>query len=176
MDRRSALKNVLFISAGTVLLPACAQDKPSIQLTNLSITGSQEKMIEALASAIIPSGNNFIGAADVKAHQFALMMVDDCEPPDTQKKFMEGMKSFDQLVSKKYDGTFNKISDVQKKELLLMFDNKKETPADAQLFYGITKMYTIQAFTSSEKYLTNIRKFKLVPGGNFKGCVPVAKS
>src|SRR5690349_9860690 len=132
MNRRTVLKNVLFISAGTVLLPACKEEKPSIQLTNLSLTADQEKMIAALSAAIIPSGNNFIGAADIKAHQFALMMVDDCEPPEMQKKFLDGMKKFEKETGNK---KFDKLSDKEKNEILLKFENKKDVSEEAQLFY-----------------------------------------
>lgn len=173
MNRRSALKHVLFISAGTALIPACMQDKVTIQLTNLPLTGSQEKMMASLTSAIIPTTKNFMGAAEVKAHEFALMMMDECESPETQKKYVEGMKAFDKMIDSKYDKTFAKLSDAQKKELLTRLESKNDVPEDVQQFYNTTKMYTLQAFTSSEKYMTNIRKYKMVPGSNFKGCVAV---
>ena len=174
MNRRSALKHVLFISAGTALIPACMQDKATIQLANLSLTGTEEKMLASLTASIIPSTKNFIGASEVKAHEFALMMIDDCESPETQKKFMDGMKAFDKMVDAEYDKSFDKLSDAQKKDLLTRLESKKDIQEDVQQFYSATKMYTIQAFTSSEKYMTNIRKYKMVPGSNFKGCVPVA--
>jgi hypothetical protein len=150
------------------------QDKASIRLTNLSLTGSEEKMMASLTASIIPTTKNFMGAAEVKAHEFALMMIDDCESPETQKKFMEWMKAFDKMVDAKYDKSFDKLSEAQKKELLTRLESKTDVGEDVQQFYSATKMYTIQAFTSSENYMSNIRKYKMVPGSNFKGCVPVA--
>ena len=175
MNRRSAIKNVLFISAGTALLPACMQDKSTIALKHLSLTGSQEKMMAGLTSAIIPATNNFIGAADVKAHEFTLMMVDECEAPDMQEKYMDGLKQFEKLVENKYDKDFSDLSAEQKNEFLTQLESKKDASEAVRHFYKTTKSYTVQAFTSSEKYMTDIRKYKMVPGSNFKGCVPVVK-
>ncbi|MES2646359.1 MAG: gluconate 2-dehydrogenase subunit 3 family protein [Bacteroidota bacterium] len=174
MNRRSAVKQVLFVSAGAVLIPACFQDKASVTFSNFSLTGSQEKMLASLASAIIPTTSDFIGAADIKAHQFALMMIDECETPETQKKFAEGMADFEKLVDKQYNQNFNRLSKDQSKELLTKMEVKTGVPESVQMFYQAFKTYTIQAFTSSDKYMTNVRKYKMVPGSNFKGCVPVA--
>ena len=57
MNRRTALRNVVIISAGASLLPSClSKDKVSIPLKNISLTGSQEKMLAELADSegIIP--------------------------------------------------------------------------------------------------------------------------
>ena len=50
---------------------------------------------------------------------------------------------------------------------------KKDIPEDALKFYGTVKRYTVQSFTSSKEYMTDIRKYEMVPGPDFKGCVPV---
>ena len=50
-------------------------------------------------------------------------------------------------------------------------ENKKDIPEDLLKFYGTVKRYTVQSFTSSKEYLTDIRKYKMVPGPDFKGCV-----
>ena len=177
MNRRSAVKQVLFVSAGALILPACLQDKATLTFTNLSLTGSQEKMLAALSAAIIPTTSDFMGAAEVKAHQFALMMIDECEGPEVQKKFTEGFRDFEKLVDKQYNKTFDSLDKNQSKELLDKLESKTGIPEPVQAFYQAFKKYTIQAFTSSDKYMTNVRKYKMVPGSNFKGCVPVvAKS
>src|SRR5258706_15442809 len=88
MDRRSSLRTLLIISAGTVLLPSCLQDKEkssSISLKNIKINGSDEELLSELSETIIPKTNT-PGAKDVSAQLFALMMIDDCYPPDDQDK------------------------------------------------------------------------------------------
>ncbi|MEO6221233.1 MAG: gluconate 2-dehydrogenase subunit 3 family protein [Ginsengibacter sp.] len=82
MNRRTALRKAVIISAGSVILPSCMQlNKVTVSLNNISLTISQEKLVATLSNAIIPK-TNFIGAADVQAHEFALMMVGDCYTPD----------------------------------------------------------------------------------------------
>jgi len=177
MNRRTAIRSVIIISAGAGLLPSCVGgDKSLIVLKNISITGPQEKMLAALTEAIIPKTKNFIGAGDLKTHEFLLTMIDDCASPDDQKKFMEGLTAFDKLSHDKFGQLFTSYTPGQKKELLQAIGSKKDIPGDALTFYGTVKRYTLQSFTSSKDYLTDIRKYKIVPGSNFKGCVPVSNT
>jgi hypothetical protein len=174
MNRRTAIRNVMIISAGAAFLPGCMQDEKSrIALKNISLTQSQEEMLAALSETIIPKTNNFIGAGDLKAHEFVLTMVDDCTSPEDQQKFSNGMKLFDETCKKKLGSSFVKSSAPQRIEFLKAVEKKQEVPEDALAFYGTVKRYTLQSFTSSKVYMTDIKKYKMVPGNNFKGCVPV---
>jgi hypothetical protein len=101
-------------------------------------------------------------------------MMNDCTSPEDQEKFMEGLKAFDKLSHDKFGQLFGSYSAKQKKEFLHAIENKKDIPDDALKFYGIVKRYTIQGFTSSREYMTAIRKYKIIPGSDFKGCVPIA--
>ncbi len=175
MNRRTAIRNVIIISAGAGLLPSCVgDDKSSIVLKNISITGSQEKMLAALTESIIPKTKNFIGANDLKSHEFLLTMIDDCTSPDDQKKFVDGLEAFDKLSHDRFGQLFTGYTAEQKKELLQAIESKKDVSEEAIKFYGTVKRYTIQSFTSSKDYMTDIRKYKIVPGSNFKGCVPAS--
>ncbi len=173
MNRRTAILNVMIISAGAAFLPGCMQDEIiSITLKNISLSPSQEKMLAALSEAILPKTNNFIGASDLKAHEFVLTMVDDCSSPEDQQKFTEGLKAFDKLSYDKFGQIFIGYTPDQKKSLLTDIENKKDIPESALNFYRTVKRYTLQSFTSSKEYMTGIKKYKMVPGNNFKGCVP----
>ncbi len=174
MKRRTAIRNVVLISAGASLLPSCMQETgSSIPLKNISISGSQEQMFAQLTEIIIPKTKDFIGANDLKAHEFMLTMIDDCTSPDEQKNFTEGLKDFDKLSHDKFGQLFTSFTPEQKRSLIADIESKKDVPENVQKFYGTVKRYTIQSFTSSEKYLLDIRKYKQTPGGDFKGCVPV---
>jgi Gluconate 2-dehydrogenase subunit 3 len=177
MNRRTVIRNVVIVSAGTVLLPACVQkDKSSITLKNISLSGSQEEMLAELTETIIPKTKDFIGAKDLKAHEFVLTMVDDCTDPESQRKFSAGMKQFEDVCREKWKTSFIKTTIQQKKELLQQMEKKENVPEDALHFYGTVKRYTVQSFTSSQPFLVDVRKYQMVPGGNFKGCVPVKKA
>ncbi|MEP7373590.1 MAG: gluconate 2-dehydrogenase subunit 3 family protein [Chitinophagaceae bacterium] len=175
MNRRAAIRNVIIISAGAALLPSCMnEDKSAIPLKNISLTGSQEKMLAELTETIIPETKDFIGANDLKAHEFVLTMVDDCTSPEDQKQFTEGLKAFDKLSHDKFGQLFTGYTAEQKKSLLSAIESKKDIPEEVVKFYGTVKRYTVQSFTSSKEYMTGIRKYNMVPGSNFKGCVPVS--
>lgn len=174
MNRRSAIRSVILFSTGAALLPACAGDEKSlISLKNISLTGSQEKVLAALTESIIPKTQSFIGASDLKAHEFLLTMIDDCTSPDDQKKFTNGQKAFDDLTRKKFGKLFSECTPAQRSELLKAIEAKTDIPGDVTAFYATVRRYTIQSFTSSKEYLTGIRKYQMVPGPIFKGCVPV---
>jgi hypothetical protein len=174
MNRRTAIRQVVFISAGAVLLPSCmTDDKPSLVLKNIPLTGAQEKMLAALSETIIPKTGSFIGAGDLKAHQFVLTMIDDCTSPQDQQKFNAGMTLFEEGCKKKTGHSFIKCSPQEKNEWLQTFEKKIDAPAEAIAFYEMTKRYTVQSFTSSKEYMTTVRNYKMVPGNNYKGCVPV---
>lgn len=175
MNRRTAIRNAVIISAGAAFLPGCMQDEKSkIVLKNIVLTQSQEEMLAALSETIMPKTNSFIGASDLKAHEFVLTMVDDCTSPEDQKKFSDGMKQFEETCKKKQGSSFAKCSPAKRIEFLKAVENKQEVPEDALAFYGTVKRYTLQSFTSSKEYMTGIKKYKMVPGNDFKGCVPVA--
>jgi hypothetical protein len=175
MNRRTAIRNVVIISAGAGLLPSCMNDDRSvIPLKNISLTGAQEKMLVALTETIIPQTNSFTGARDLKAHEFVLTMVDDCLSPEDQKQFQDGLKAFDKLSHEKHGQLFTSYTPEQKKALLTDLEKKKDIPEDALKFYQTVRKYTVQSFTSSKDYMTSIRKYKLVPGPNFKGCIKIS--
>ncbi len=174
MKRRTAIRNVVIISVGAGLLPSCLQEsKSSIPLKNISVSFSQEGMLAELTKAIIPKTKTFIGAKDLKAHEFILIMIDDCAAPEDQKKFTDGLKAFDELSHDKFGQLFTSYTPEQKLSLLTDIEGKKNIPENALKFYETVKRYTLQSFTTSEKYLLDIRKYKQTPGSDFKGCIPV---
>lgn len=175
MNRRTAIRNVVIISAGAAILPSCQHaDKISLNLNHLAITGSQEKLLAALSETIIPTTSNFVGAKELKSHEFALIMIDDCASPEDQKKFTDGLVAFEDFCKKKWERAFENCTTEQRNELVTSIEQKKNIPETVAGFYGIVKGYTVQSFTSSKVFMTEIRKYKLVPGPIYKGCVPVS--
>ncbi|MEO6549569.1 MAG: gluconate 2-dehydrogenase subunit 3 family protein [Ferruginibacter sp.] len=176
MNRRKAIGNIVLLSIGSVIIPSCNQkDEPSIKLNNFSLTAAEGELFGQLSDTIVPPAN-FNAEDNIKPHDFTLMMVDDCYEPDRQKKFVAGLKQFDKMADKKYNNSFIKMNAAQKKELLAGIESKKDIPEEVLFFYETTKRHTLQALTSSRSYMTNVLKYKMVPGSNFKGCVPVTKS
>jgi hypothetical protein len=179
MNRRTVIRNVVIITAGASFLPAChtAGETPSLTLKNIPLTGLQEKMLAELAETIIPKTSNFIGAKDLKSHEFALIMMNDCASPEDQKVFADGMKAFEDGCQKKFNSSFTKCNADQRKDWLKELETSKDEKdpviGGASKFYKTIKNYTIQSFTSSQQYLQDVVKWKMVPGPVFKGCVAV---
>lgn len=176
MDRRSSIKTLLIISTGAALLPSCLQEdkKSSIALKNIKVDGNDENLLAEISETIIPKTDT-PGAKDVSAHLFALMMVDECYPPDSREKFVNGIKEFKNFSKKKFDKSFEKCTPAERAELLSAIESKKEMTDDLGFFNSSMKKLTVQAFTTSEYYLTKVHEYKLVPG-KFYGCVPVTKA
>ncbi|HEY6503423.1 MAG TPA: gluconate 2-dehydrogenase subunit 3 family protein [Chitinophagaceae bacterium] len=174
MNRRNVIRNVIIISTGASLLPACTTtDESTLTLKNIPLTGPQEKMLAELAETIIPKTPGVTGAKELKSHEFLLIMIDDCAVPEQQQLFTSGMKAFEDACRDKFNSPFVKCSAEQKNELLKEMETIKDKNNAAAGFYKTVKRYTIQSFTSSKPFLLDIKKWKMAPGNAFKGCVPV---
>jgi hypothetical protein len=176
MDRRSSIKTLLILSAGTAILPSCLQEekKASVSVKKFKITVNDEDIVAAVSDTIIPQGKT-PGAKDVGAYQFALMMMDDCYSTEDQQKFMQGLKEFDAFSKKTINKSFAKATPAKRDEVLKAIDIKKDVPENAAFFYNNMKRLTLEAFTQSKYYLTKVDVYQLVPG-KFYGCVPVKKA
>lgn len=176
MKRREAIYNFAFLSAGVIFLPRCGQQQSAtIPLKNISLTGAEENLLMHLTDLLIPK-TNFVGAKDVKATEFTLTMVDDCNPPDKQQLFKDGLVQFGKFSKDKYGKSFVECTPAIQKEMLTAIESKKDIPENVVLFYSTTKRYTLQAFMSSKEYLADVAKYKMVPGSNFKGCVQMKQA
>ncbi len=176
VNRRTALKQVLVVSAGLALLPSCLR-KPSpasISLKNIAVDAEGESMLAALADTLIPTTTT-PGAKDVKAHLFALTMVDDCFKKEDQQKFITGMKAFSDLCEKKNGHSFAKSSPAEREALLKELEAAGAGKDAAAEFYHTAKRLTIYGYTNSEFYLTKVQVYELVPA-RFHGSVPVKQT
>jgi hypothetical protein len=99
-------------------------------------------------------------------------MVDVCYTKNNQEKYIRGMKDFESWVMKKTGKPFSETSDSEKLALVGELDKQKPTDEGISFFYQSTKRLTIQAYTTSEYFLTKIRGYKMIPG-RFQGCVPL---
>ena len=173
VSRRTALKQVLFVSAGLALLPSCFRKTPpaSIKLKNIVLDADDENVLAALADTLIPKTNT-PGAKDVSAHHFTMTMVDDCFKKEDQQRWLEGMKAFDKLCRDKYSHAFEKCTPEERASLLTTLEAGKADTDAAAYFYQTSKRLIIQGYTSSEYYLTKVQVYELVPA-RFHGSIPV---
>jgi len=170
LNRRSVIKQFLVVSAGITFLKACkGENNPSIALKNLDINGDDEKLLADVSETFIPKTDT-PGARDLSAHLFALKMLDDCYKKEDQEKFISGLKDFERFVKGKKGKSFSACTIVERQSMLNELD-KRKSDDDLSYFYSTQKSLTVQAYTTSKFYLTQVRDYKLVPG-KYKGCVP----
>jgi hypothetical protein len=104
MNRRSAIRSFILVSAGASLLPSCLQKDNSsakVVLNNIHVSGNQENILAALAENILPTTASSPGASGLSSHAYVLMMVDDCFKKEDQEKFMQGFLQFEETAKKK---------------------------------------------------------------------------
>jgi hypothetical protein len=148
--------------------------KPSIVLKNLDISADDEKMLAEVCETFIPKTDT-PGAKDILAHLFVMKMLDDCTAKADQEKILKGLNGINKMSDKKFDKSFVNCTPQQRQELFSAIESKKGIPGDVSAFYTSVKKLTIQAYTTSKYYLTNVHVYELVPG-RFHGCVPVGST
>jgi hypothetical protein len=175
MQRRSAVKYLFVITAGSAILPSCLQKpkKPGIVLKHLDIGAEQEKTLSEMAGTIIPGGTT-PGAKDTYADLFVLRMVDDCFERQKQTTFLTGLSKVEQLARDRYGSSFGKCEDSQRKEIVKQLE-EKNAPKEAIVFYKMMKELTIKGYLTSKPVLGEIFKYELVPG-RYNGFFPVSKT
>jgi Gluconate 2-dehydrogenase subunit 3 len=173
INRRSAIKHFLFVSAGMAIIPSCLQDKskPAVELKNFSISPDQENLLAELSEVIIPKTTS-PGAKDISAHRFALKMMDDCRSKEDQEKFLAGLAAFEKQAEKISGKSFTRQSTEERKAVLEEMEKNKDSKEDVDIFYKSVKRLTIQAYSSAEFFLTKVQVYELIPS-RYHGCVPV---
>ena len=172
LSRRKALKQLAFVSAGMAIIPSCLEDrsKASLLLKNISISAADEEMLAELCEIIIPKTNT-PGAKDISAHLFVLTMVDDCATKEQQQNFVTGMEDFNSLCKSTAGKALVDCDAGEKKKITDAILALKEEDTPLKHFLGMVKGRSIQAYTSSEFFLTKVHVYELVPG-RYHGCVP----
>ena len=172
MQRRTALKNLLLVAGGTMLLPSCVHNdkKVSVPLDNLKISADEEELLAQICETIIPATDT-PGAKASGVHQFVLTMVDDCSEKSQQDNFIKGLNEVNVLSKKEFNNSFLKSTAAQQKQLLSRID-KKEFEGKVNDFFQAAKDLTIRGYTKSKYVMSNLLVYELVPG-RFHGSFPV---
>jgi len=172
IDRRSAIKYFIIVSAGTVLLPTCKPaDKKSSPFGNIPVDDDQQALLTEIAETIIPNTNT-PGAKEVSTPVFVLQMLNDCYEQKDRDRFLKGMQQFSDDVKGNYGKSFIKCDAQQREKIIAAINAQKDAKNDATFFYNTVKQLTLQGYTNSKYYLTNVQVYQLVPG-KFKSSVPV---
>ena len=164
MERRTALRNMLLIASGAVLLPASLRgaDGSSIRLVHLKINADQEAFLAEFVETLIPATDT-PGAKGLKIHLFVLKMVDNCHDPEDQKLLVSGLASVDNLAKEQFGNRFVACKPAQRKKLLESLNRKKEVSAELAAFNTLVKNRAIQGYLVSQYVMTDLLPHKIIP-------------
>ena len=165
VSRRAALKQFVIIAAGAALLPSCLQHSPKkiAGFEKVPIDEDQLALMGGLSAIIIPD-NGTPGAKAVKADMFALQMLNDCYRQEDRDKFLKGMELFTRQVDQQYKKPFTALTPQEQVAVVTVANAKTDNKDDATYFFHTLKHLTIEAYGSSEYFLTKVQEYKLVPG------------
>lgn len=172
IHRRSLLKQFVFMGAGMAIIPSCLSDKSksSILLSKIKISADEEQLLAELCESIIPKTTT-PGAKDISAHLFVLKMVDDCTSKADQDTFISGLSAFNDFSKTTVGKSFADGNTADRRKVLSALIAGKDDASKLPAFFKTVKRYTIQAYTSSEYFLTRVQVYQLIPG-KYHGCVP----
>lgn len=167
------VKQLVLATGAYLLLPACRENehRSSLTLHNLKIEADEEALLAELAETILPKTDT-PGAKDISAHLFTLVMVDDCVKKEDQQKFMRGLKDFRKAAKTRLDKPWEETTPEQRHAFVADLDKAKKDDGDLHYFYSTVKRFTVQAYTTSQYFLTKVQVYELVPG-RYHGCVPL---
>jgi hypothetical protein len=173
INRRTAIRQLTFASAGIVFLPACSgkHSKPDLVLNNFTVDDAGQRTLDALTATLIPTTET-PGAREAGATLFILKMVDDCSSKRDQDSFFKGLKQLDEASRKMTGGPFIEAGGIQREMILTAVGNKQIPGDELRSFYSTARKLTILSYTSSQYFLTKVQVYELVPG-RWHGCVHV---
>ena len=163
MNRRKAIRKLLIIAGGAMVLPACYRQSgnATIELKNLSLSEADEQSLATLVEALIPTTDT-PGGKELLLHFFVLKMVDDCHSPDDQQVFAKGLAAFSKWSRKELGTTFTESTSDKRTALLGRIEESNEV--EIKQFFAITKRRAIQGYLNSQYVMTNLVKYELIPG------------
>lgn len=184
MDRREAVKAVAVIMGGTfsastlsMMLDSCTT--ATKQNNGDDFSNNEKKIVERMCDIIIPRTDT-PGAVDAGVPAFVVMMMQECYTPENQKKFHNGLNSFDKACKENSGATFLKLSEEKQVEAVQSLDaevlgkKNKKTDDEKPAFYRNLKALALLGFFTSEPGATKTLRYVHVPG-KYEGCIPYQK-
>jgi hypothetical protein len=172
MDRRSALQSLSLTLGGLITLPAWANGWTAENMPKqFFLNNYQEGILAEAVETIIPKTDT-PGAKDVGVEKFVQVMIADCYEKTDQANFAKGLETVDSTAKTMFNKSFTAASPAERLQTLQAIEKSED--ANTKKFFGTLRRLTIQGYTNSEYYMTNVSKFEFAPG-RYLGCVDVKK-
>lgn len=178
MNRREALTATAALMGSAIIgshafLSGCSRSKTEIE----GFSDEVLVLLDEVGETILPATASSPGAKASKIGEFMKIIVTDCYGPAEQKTFFEGISVIQQTAKNKYNSSFIKLTDRQKADMMLFFDqesqkviNEKEE-RDHVHFFTMLNQLTVWGYFSSEPGATQALRYVPIPG-RYEGCIP----
>ncbi len=170
MHRRELLKTLTGIFGMAVTLPSWANGWTSTGLSGPDLLSKEQKrLLSDLVDTILPKTDT-PGASDLGVQHFVELMVQDCFEKPVQEQLGAGLVRLDKEAQNRFGRGFSTLQSGQKLDLVKSLAGKKDSEESA--FLNSVRNLTIQGYTSSEYFMTNVTKYELIPA-RYHGCVDI---
>jgi hypothetical protein len=179
MNRRDALNATVALLGSAIIgsqtfLSGCRRSETNVE----DFSDDVLTLLDDIGETILPASTESPGARASKIGEFMKTIVTDCYSPGERKTFFEGISIIQKTAKDKYNNSFVKLTDPQKIEMMLSFDQEAQQPLDHREdnddevhFFTMLNQLTVWGFFSSEPGATRALRYVPIPG-RYEGCVP----
>lgn len=172
VDRRSAIRNILIASAGAVFLPILSSAKASSFFIKgkLALNNDYEKYLAEISETFLPikEVSNKIRVPEI----FIQKILNHTYQPKEIEQFANGFDLYIQLMEQS-QLQLKSTEAVKVIALLKTTLSSATVHEDLAFFINTTRNLSIRSFTSSEYYVSECLKYKLIPP-KYNGCKEVS--
>lgn len=171
MERRTALKNVLFSATSLLTLPTWANswNSNSLHISDAVFNANQVRILEILVDSLIPSSTT-PGAKDLGISIFVNKMLTDCYENEVQVSFKNGLENAEKLARDSFSKSLFDCDTIQRNELIKKLATSSDVPQKE--FFTLLKSLTVLGYTTTEYVMTKHYNYVMAPG-HYYGCVNV---
>ena len=173
MNRRKSLKDIALATGTMIALPSwgLSWSKQTLGVSNSCFSKEEEMILSALTDALIPAGEEEIGALSLGVDKFLNRLISDCYEAAIQHKIKLQLQAISQKANADYGMPFESCQKPQKMSIMEQFacsdaDETRET-------FQLIKSETIRGFRTSKVVMTEYLDYQVMPG-HFHGCVEVS--
>ena len=172
MERRLALRNMVFIAGSAIALPAWANGLfgKTTYKAGTRINAPENPLLTGIAETIIPATDT-PGAKALGVPALIQKILADCYEKSVSDSFMKGMNWVNDQAVSSYSKPFIACS-TDERLTLLKKAQAEDAATDQAKFIAMAKELTILGYNTSEYVVTKINKYTMVPG-HYYGNVPL---
>jgi hypothetical protein len=167
LKRRQLIKTLAAGTAGIWVSShfISCQAEPGVKWGTTQYTQTEIDNLYAISKSIVPK-------LDSEMFRWLTTYISDCFSPEKQQQFREGYNQFHATFMKGTSKVFSSIPANQQIEILQSLEKENKEDSSLSFFYQSLKTLSIQSYTGSKIFLTQVRPYVHVPG-RYLGCVPV---